>query len=52
MDNFEYALKLLGVAAGTYFWLWYLTYEYELIKGLRKRTKWWERDLFRGKYND
>jgi hypothetical protein len=39
-----YTLKLLGLAAGTYFWMWYLTWELKHYK--RKNDddlKWWEK---------
>lgn len=42
----ELFLTHLAIAAGTYFWLWYLTYEGSVVKGQRRRTKWWERDIW------
>jgi len=33
------------MGAGTWFWMWYLVYEYEVTKGIRKRTAWWEKDI-------
>ena len=42
----EYVLSLLGITAGTYFWMWYLVYEYEVAKGIRKTgTAWWNMDV-------
>ena len=29
IDLCDYALKLLAISAGTYFWMWYLVWEYE-----------------------
>ena len=52
MITCDYILGLLATSAGTYFWLWYLTYEAEVYSGRRKRTAWWEYDLtklFKGK---
>jgi len=43
----EHALQLLAVAAGTYFWLWYLVWEYEHYRAGKKPTRWWERDIRR-----
>jgi len=42
----EQALAYTGIAAGTYFWLWYLTQEIHRYKGNRP-PRWFERDLFK-----
>ena len=39
-------LQLLAVTAGTYFWLWYLVWEYEHFRNGKPRTRWWERDIY------
>jgi len=46
------ALGLLAIGAGTYFWLWYLTWEYEHYRLGKRKKKWWNtdiKDLFRRK---
>jgi hypothetical protein len=44
-DLCTYALKLLALAGGTYFWAWYLIWEYEYFSGRRKPKYWWEKEL-------
>lgn len=45
-EYIEYTLKLLGIAAGTYFWLWYLTWELTHYKRKdNKKLSWWEKDI-------
>jgi len=41
----ELILSSFFIGAGTLFWMWYLVYEYEVAKGIRKQTAWWERDI-------
>jgi hypothetical protein len=52
MSNCELLLSSIGIGVGTYFWLWYLIYEASVAKGIRKRTRWWERDIFKVKRDD
>jgi hypothetical protein len=49
----EQALVYLGAMAGTFFWLWYLTWEMTHYKrrGSHK-PRWYERDITRGKHHD
>ncbi len=42
----HHALGYIGIGVTTYFWLWYLTYEAEKAKGLRKKVSWWEKKLW------
>lgn len=46
VDLCEFTLKLLALSAGTWFWLWYLVWEYEYFRtGKRERKRWWEFDV-------
>jgi len=46
MDLVEYTIKLIGLSLGTLFWAWYLVYEYEVAKGIRKPHRWLGKKLW------
>lgn len=48
MTTCEQILSYLAIAAGTYFWLWYLTWELTYYKGKRpNKPRWFEREIFK-----
>lgn len=50
MNTGQLILNHLLLGLGTYFWLWYLTYEGNRYKGGSKKKdsppKWYEREIF------
>ena len=47
-DLCEYTLKLIALGLGTWFWLWYLTWETEYHhREKHQRRKWYEREIKR-----
>lgn len=45
-SNWDLFWNSVAMGLGTWFWMWYLIWEYEVAKGIRKiNTSWWNTDL-------